>query len=69
MTYLTSSDEESKFFTDYYEGKRVVLRVDLTGRVFIIAEDGCVIKKYIESGRFNVFLDYLHDEKIKVVSL
>lgn len=69
MIYYIGSINGSKLFCDHLDGKRVILHVCSTGKVYIEADDGYLIKKYMESGRLNIFLKYLQKQGIKVISL
>ncbi len=69
MIYYIGLNGDVKIFAHSFNGQRVMLFVYSSGKIFVEADNGCVIKEYIDSGYFNKFVNYLQEQGIKVLSL
>lgn len=69
MIYYIGLNGNAKMFAHNFNNQRVIIFVYLSGKIFVEADNGCVIKEYIDSGYFNKFVNYLQKQGIKVVSL
>ncbi|MDY5490304.1 MAG: hypothetical protein SPG27_15555 [Butyricimonas virosa] len=68
MIYYIGLNGDAKMFAHNFNNQRVIIFVYSSGKIFVEADNGCVIKEYIDSGYFNKFVNYL-ENPLKVVPL
>lgn len=68
MNEFLGKKVEEDLFVVNFKGEQLFLHVK-SNKVWIDASDGIIINSYLKSGEYSIFIKYLSEREIKMLSL